>query len=30
VVGEELQQRAESPAPPAKQNGSTKLERNKT
>jgi len=30
VVGEELQQRAESPTPAAKQNGSTKLERNKT
>jgi hypothetical protein len=30
VVGEELQQRAESPAPAVKQNGSTKLERNKT
>jgi hypothetical protein len=30
VVGEELQQRAESPAPVVKQNGSPKLERNKT
>ncbi len=30
VVGEELQQRAEAPVPAAKQNGSTKLERNKT
>lgn len=30
VVGEELQQRASSPATPAKQNGSTKQERNKT
>jgi hypothetical protein len=30
VVGEELQQRAESPTPAAKPNGSTKLERNKT
>ena len=30
VVGEELQQRAESPAPAVKQSGSTELERNKT